>query len=110
VARQDNLEFLVDIVPRTVPYKQVKEKKAPQGINATNGESSIENGQTTIDGKKTLINGTNGFGHDAAQGDDEDDSNVVDPSAQLEREHRARLSSGTNGVGGQEVPGDVEMS
>ena len=41
VAHQDNLEFLVDVVPRTVPFKQVKEKKAPTNSKAANGESKI---------------------------------------------------------------------
>ncbi|CAD6499116.1 BgTH12-04768 [Blumeria graminis f. sp. triticale] len=36
VSNHDNLEFLVDIVPKTVPYKQIKAKKA----TATTSSSS----------------------------------------------------------------------
>lgn len=90
MSRLDNLEFLVDIVPRTVPYKQVKEKKAPAGLagpSNTNGESSNgEAGQTTLDGKKPTVNGSvNGFGHDGAA---DDDAAAGDPNAQLEMEIR----------------------
>jgi len=79
IARLDNLEFLVDVVPRTVPYKQVKEKKPPTaaGTNphnsnntntsttttVTNGEPASGPVQTTLDGAKLqLPNGsaTNG--------------------------------------------------
>ena len=62
------------MVPKTVPYKEVKEKKTPAGINKTNGESSVEPGQATLDGKKLVVNGTNGFGHagPSGTGGDED--------------------------------------
>jgi len=107
VARLDNLEFLVDIVPRTVPYKQAKEKKAPQGPNLTNGEGSTETGQTTIDVRGSL-NGTNGFGHDGA-GDD--DASAGDPNAQLEMEIRGANSNAAPAVtNGQQASQDVEMS
>jgi len=111
VARLDNLEFLVDIVPKTVPYKQVKEKKAPQGPYLTNGEGSIESGQTTLDVRATVLNGTNGFGHD---GIGDDDAVAADPNAQLEMEIRgARTSTGSTisaPVNGQASSQDVEMS
>ena len=47
VARVDNLEFLSDIIPKTVQYKEIKEKKsrAPTTIKLTTG-------QTTLDRKK----------------------------------------------------------
>jgi DNA polymerase epsilon subunit 4 len=101
-------------VPRTVPYKAIKEKKPAAGPS-TNGESSnIEAGQTTLDGKKPLINGTNGIGGHARTGslDETDDGAGGDPNAQLEMEIRgagARLSAGSVGavVNGQQ---DVEMS
>jgi len=108
VARLDNLEFLVDIVPRTIPYKQVKEKKVPQGPNLTNGESSMETGQTTLDVRGTVLNGANGFGHDGVGDDGE---GAADPNAQLEMEIRgARSSSGSGDVNGEKISQDVEMS
>ncbi|KAE8447700.1 hypothetical protein EG329_010507 [Mollisiaceae sp. DMI_Dod_QoI] len=111
VARNDNLEFLGDIVPQTVPYKAVKEKKVAAGPN-TNGESSVEAGQTTLDGKKPMLNGTNGFGnHPATVVIDDDDGSMEDPNAQLEMEIRgARISAGSAGAfSGKEASQDVEM-
>lgn len=98
-------------MPRTVPYKEVKEKKAPSGPPKSNGESSIEQGQTTLDGNRPPLPmnglGMNGFGHDGAA-DDGDDSTIADPNQQLEMEIRgARISTGSLGdvMNGQ----DVEM-
>lgn len=109
MARLDNLEFLVDIVPRTVPYKQVKEKKAPAGPLATNGEGSVETGQTTLDGKGTVLNGTNGFGHDGTS-ESIDGSGSGDPNSQLQMEVRGGGGSGPAGVNGVQTSQDVEMT
>lgn len=92
-------------MPRTVPFKQVKEAKTPANRGTTNGAGGkVERGQTKIDGSKVLVNGTSGNGtlHET-----EDDS--VGPSEQLETELRGqRISIGEiNGVNGTE---DVEMS
>ncbi|KAK5121516.1 hypothetical protein LTR85_005349 [Meristemomyces frigidus] len=46
VARVENLEFLTDVVPKTVPYKQYKQKQAKEGAQA-NGAAK---GQGTLDG------------------------------------------------------------
>jgi len=120
VSRNDNLEFLADIVPKTVPYKEVKEKKPP-AARATNGESSMEHGQTTLEGSRPapppLLNGSgsgmNGIGHEGAS-DDGDDSTIADPDQQLQMEIRgARMSSGSisNVMNGEDQnPRDVEMS
>ena len=74
-----------------MPYKKVKENKAPAGVagpSNTNGESSnVDPSQTTLDGKKPAMNGTlNGFGHDGAV---DDDIAAADPNAQLEMEIRS---------------------
>lgn len=112
VSRLDNLEFLVDIVPRTVPYKQVKEKKAPQGVTLPNGEGGMETGQTTLDVRPSVLNGstgTNGLGgHDGA-GDH--DTEAADPNVQLEMEIRGAIghARGALPVNGQSSQ-DVEMS
>jgi DNA polymerase epsilon subunit 4 len=105
VAHQDNLEFLVDVVPRTVPFKQVKEKKAPASSKTANGESSVGPGQTTLDGRTLLVNGTNGTPH-SGMVDDVDDGAAADPNAQLEMETR-RVTQDQNGWSGSR---DVEMS
>jgi DNA polymerase epsilon subunit 4 len=109
VSHLDNLEFLVDVVPKTVPFKEVKEKKAPAGISKINGESSVEPGQTTLDGMKPAVNGTNGFDHAGPSGTGGDE----DPNAQLEMEMEirgARASIGSSsGYGGKEPSQDVEM-
>ncbi|KAF8854189.1 hypothetical protein BDZ45DRAFT_747733 [Acephala macrosclerotiorum] len=117
VARNDNLEFLSDIVPQTVPYKSVKEKKPAPGVSA-NGEGSVEAGQTTLDGKKPMMNGSGGMNGFASHGgqvvlDDEDDSN---PNAQLEMEIRGagardRTSAGSAGAFSEkQASEDVEMA
>lgn len=107
VAHQDNLEFLVDVVPRTVPFKQVKEKKAPTSSKVANIESSIGPGQTTLDGRTLLVNGTNGAPH-AGIVDDADNGSTADPNAQLEMETRgATASQDQNGWSDSR---DVEMS
>lgn len=46
VARVDNLEFLADVVPRTITYKAYKEKKAKE--DATGNEKDLSNGQRTL--------------------------------------------------------------
>ena len=46
VARVENLEFLTDVVPKTVPYKQIKQKQVKEGVTA-NGAGA---GQATLDG------------------------------------------------------------
>ncbi|RFU32057.1 hypothetical protein B7463_g4269, partial [Scytalidium lignicola] len=134
VARNDNLEFLSDVVPRTVPYKQVKEKKT--GITTSNGDPTstaaveVEPGQTTLDGKrlslntsteKGITNGTGMNGLGIANGDVNSrgghhtrQSGVSDvlvedgPNAQLQMEIRDAREHGANGrQGGSQ---DVEMS
>lgn len=86
-------------MPKTVPFKQIKEKKAPAAAKNTNGQGAVEAGQTTLDGKAAATNGSNGVAHDGAE-----DSIIADPNAQLEMESR---DAGTaNGKGESE---DVEM-
>ncbi|KAI6711578.1 hypothetical protein PZA11_000129 [Diplocarpon coronariae] len=106
VSHHDNLEFLVDIVPKTMPYKEAK--KLAAGPSKTNGESSVEAGQTTLDSVRPMANGTNGNATYPTTIDDDEDA---DPNEQLKMESRApRLSSGStisNPV--SNGPRDVEM-
>lgn len=135
VARADNLEFLSDIVPKTVPFKEVKGKKAPTmvsangvGLNANgngNGNGESSNGG---EGSKGMMNGTlNGFvgygahagvgngeglvgGEESAEVDD--DSTIADPNEQLRMEDRgesAQMSNGSSVVNGRRGSEDVEM-
>jgi hypothetical protein len=93
-------------VPRTVPFKQVKERKAPQGPKALlNGGNAVVPGQTTLDGRSHLANGAaNGFTH----AHEAEEAAALDPNAQLEMENRrARMSAGQDG---QHAYQDVEMS
>jgi DNA polymerase epsilon subunit 4 len=92
VALHDSLQFLEDIVPRTVPYSQVKgniqkRAKGPPG-------SLVEAGQMTLDGKVPAVNGSGANGDTEDAGDEE--SGPADPSAQLEMEIRGmRTSTGS---------------
>ncbi|KAH8678808.1 hypothetical protein BGZ60DRAFT_428630 [Tricladium varicosporioides] len=123
IARLDNLEFLTDVVPRTIPFKEVKTKKAPAlgGPARLNGDS--DPAQTTLDGISNNTNavaaipvlngtptenGTNGFGHGRGRGSIDEES-IADPNMQLERESRgaARMSTGSTTAN---VGEDVEMS
>lgn len=122
MARHDNLEFLSDIIPKTVPYSEVKSRKAP-GVTATttatNGTSSaatgMETGQTTLDAgrRASVLNGDGPNGNGVGNGTEgqEGEGDDEDPNAQLNYEMQVRvgrvsLSSEVNG-GGKD---DIEMS
>lgn len=49
VARIDNLEFLADVVPRTMTYKAFKEKKAAKESMSKSETSQLTNGQRTLE-------------------------------------------------------------
>jgi DNA polymerase epsilon subunit 4 len=127
VHRNDNLEFLADIVPKTVPFKEIKEKKTSSTANnATTSEAAVETGQTTLDGSKVIMNGGvinglpdhtvssgSGTGNGAVDADDNDDSTIADPNEQLRMESRGvsvRVSNGsTVASNGHPASDDVEM-
>lgn len=50
VARIDNLEFLSDVVPRTITYREYKEKASARA--AKKKARPLQPGQTTLDGKR----------------------------------------------------------
>ncbi|CUS14329.1 unnamed protein product [Tuber aestivum] len=63
VARVENLEFLADVIPPTVPYKQVRERK-----NKT--VKDAEAGQLTLNGQRILpIGSSNGRKKGSAETD-----------------------------------------
>jgi hypothetical protein len=113
-------------VPKTVPFKEVKDKKAPTSLN----NSSLTHPSDTSDPSNSSVLATgqtnlNGFGDNgsAVNGgresiDMDDDSTIADPNEQLKMESRgasARMSAGSEGVNGtnegeKEGSEDVEMS
>lgn len=112
VARHDILEFLSDIVPRTITFKEAKAR----GIGDTS-KKPVEPGQTTLDGRGLPANGTgNGFAADGSVDDTlDDEGSQADPNAQLQMEIRGvRTRFGSeeeaNGNGRAGEDEDMEMS
>ena len=96
VARYDNLEFLADVVPRTVTFRQYKDKKAAK--EASKAARPLPTGQTTLDGKhpgSSHIAGRNNTSNTMA-----DDSTVSPEEGSLPNE----LPQPTNGV-----PANVDL-
>ncbi|RMJ07462.1 hypothetical protein CDV36_012944 [Fusarium kuroshium] len=92
VSHQDNLEFLEDIVPKTVTYKNIKAaSKATQA--RLRGENAAAQAPIANGAGKPLVNGTGRPRADSKQGD---------PNEQLELE--MRQAAGAN------RDGDVTMS
>lgn len=82
----------------------------PAGPVLVNGDGNMETGQTTLNVRGTVLNGTNGFGHEGV-GEDFEDTGAADPSAQLRMEIRgASSSAGHTGMNGDQISQDVEMS
>lgn len=113
VSRLDNLEFLTDVVPKTIPFKEIKSKKIPSSTDPTSGATEtttagpLDNLVASSNGTNgnasgfSAINVVNGNGKTPAREDDDD------PNAQLEMESRRR--SGVSNGGGETLQ-DVEMS
>ncbi len=96
----------MDVVPKTVPFKEIKDKKAP-AAGRVNGEGAVEVGQMTLDGKRPVTNGGRSTAELGLVVADPDD----DPSTQLQKENRgSRLSDGSTILNGQAGSQDVEMS
>ncbi|RPB07664.1 hypothetical protein P167DRAFT_539924 [Morchella conica CCBAS932] len=53
VARTNNLEFLSDTIPQTVPYKQVREKKAAKTLEKEKGQTVLPIGGVANGRRKT---------------------------------------------------------
>lgn len=118
VARNENLEFLSDVVPQTVPFKEAKTMKGRKTVNGA--EKEEKGGRQTKIGKTfevvieqkndVELNG-NGNGNGRQQTEESEDA---DPEAQLQQESRrtARLSlTSENGIlnGNEDQDGDVQM-
>lgn len=53
MARTNNLEFLSDTIPQTVPYKQVREKKAAKTLEKEKGQTVLPIGGVANGRRKT---------------------------------------------------------
>lgn len=84
VAHHDNLEFLEDTVPKTVPYKNIKASAAATRarLQGDNNNNQTINFPMANGAKKPHVNG-NSMGASAHLNDPEDD-----PNSQLEMESR----------------------
>lgn len=84
VARIDNLEFLADVVPRTIPFKKLKEQRAREARE----QEELENGQATLDKSGMVEHGDARNGSSRQQDDFEPelmdvDRKIVDPIRDL---------------------------
>jgi hypothetical protein len=112
----DTLEFLSEVVPRTVTFKEVKAKKAREGKE--NGETGLDAGQTTLAAKgfEAVVVDRHDGPRDTVQGDD--DENADDEDADLERQLQMESQGARTSFGSDHRPkkgrtdqdGDVEMS
>ncbi|KAI1815801.1 hypothetical protein GGS20DRAFT_541419, partial [Poronia punctata] len=124
VSHQDNLQFLEDIVPKTVPYKQIKAQAAATRANLSGGTDKIGAGngsaQTTASTsnqpngnkkKKSRVSSGSGIasfvGASGAKIVSEDDASM-DPNDQLQDE--IRRANGVDGDGDGDGDGDVDMA
>jgi hypothetical protein len=93
VSRVENLEFLADVIPPTVPYKMVRERK-----NKAAKEKEAESGQLTLNGQRILPIG-------ASSGDL---NGKGKPGAMMNKETEGGAEEDSGGSNGGEK--DLEMS
>ena len=118
VARDENFEFLSDIVPKTVPYKEAVKMKGKKSTG--NGPNEEMGGKQTKLGKafEVVIEQKNGEQQAKQNGNGTQQSEMssgedADPDKQLQEESRtSRLSlTSENGIlnGDGDQDGDVQM-
>jgi DNA polymerase epsilon subunit 4 len=92
ISHHDNLEFLEDVVPKTIPYKNIKASaKATQArLRGDNNNQTIESAMAN-GANKSLVNG-NSMGASAHLNDLQDD-----PNSQLEMESRQAAGANRDG-------------
>ena len=108
VARQDNLEFLEDVVPKTVPYKTIKNAKnanpKPAAAERPVTANGTANPTAAVQESPSIVNGDAAF---AVRPPTRDrivvPEETQDPSEQLELEMRQ-----ARGTGGHDD--DVQMT
>ncbi|KAI6864052.1 hypothetical protein KC338_g5641 [Hortaea werneckii] len=109
VARVENLEFLADVVPKTMTMKQFKQKQAKEDAarpaSGTNGTSA--NGQGTLDShlgaKATEGQAVNGASHEESMEVDEDEEEEDDEGGEDEAQEPEQVDD-------QDRSGDDETS
>ncbi|KAK1968139.1 histone-like transcription factor and archaeal histone [Colletotrichum sublineola] len=88
VNHHDNLEFLEDIIPKTVPYKQIKDQAAAARAQPRKADQEPKKRQSTL--KASAANGVNGSSTRASAAPTADPLTAAlhsdDPNAQLEAE------------------------
>ncbi|OLN87920.1 putative transcription factor C16C4.22 [Colletotrichum chlorophyti] len=97
VAHHDNLEFLEDVIPKTVPYKKIKDQAAASRLNPRTADSEPK--------KRKSANGVNGTASSASNAASAaaHSRDSEDPSAQLEAESRHAAAAANN-------DGDIDMT
>jgi DNA polymerase epsilon subunit 4 len=111
VARQDNLEFLEDVVPKTVPYKAIKntsKNAAAPSSKAAEDRPATANGTAgsgPVQEAPSIVNGDAAFAVRPPTRERVVVEEQQDPSEQLELEMRQ-----AHGGGGQGRDGDVHMT
>ncbi|KAI9809179.1 MAG: hypothetical protein M1825_002470 [Sarcosagium campestre] len=89
VLRVEILEFLSDVIPQTVTFKDYKEKKSREVARA----EAMEKHQTTLDGKTANENEHNGRATHSADGDDVDDEVEDGVDARKDESVQARVAA-----------------
>ncbi|KAF2709094.1 hypothetical protein K504DRAFT_433941 [Pleomassaria siparia CBS 279.74] len=90
VAKTDNLEFLVDVVPKTTTYKEFKKKQADKEAAVSKGKAvNGSGGQTTLGGGS---GGEMGVDEDTPEAMDVDED-VAEEQEEDEDEEEERASS-----------------
>nr|POF15008.1 putative transcription factor c16c4.22 [Quercus suber] len=74
VARVENLEFLTDVVPKTITYKQYKEKVAKKEIVESASQGTLDKHMEGVEpsGNNSVRDGADTGAHTAMEIDDED--------------------------------------
>ncbi|EXF73935.1 histone-like transcription factor and archaeal histone [Colletotrichum fioriniae PJ7] len=102
VNHHDNLEFLEDVIPKTVPYKQIKDSAAAARLNPRKADQEPKKRQSTLKtkganaGASSDSNGVNGSATAAVLDPVTAVIHSDDPSAQLVAE--ARRAAGDEDV------------
>lgn len=91
MSHQDNLEFLEDIVPKTVPYKKVKASAAATQARLR-GEKTVQDGS-----KPPATSNGNSKGKVLNGGTHKTDEKMEDPNDQLELEMRQAAGANRDG-------------
>lgn len=93
VSHQDNLEFLTDMVPKTVPYKQIKAQAAAKRAQL--------NGQRTANERAAAAAASGGGGEGAGAGAGSEDSPHPTPATGAPNGKKHKSTPSSSGGGGR---------